>query len=107
MKLPFWMVLAICSGGVACHDLNPRAQHAQDVFECRVAALEPYIGGVFDVADVVRDVVQGKVDPVKMMLTLGAVAADVHSAAEAWNACDPQPVVAPPPLPGDKVVFND
>lgn len=104
-KLSFWATLAVCSGGVACHDMTPQGQRARDVFECRVTALEPYIGSVFDVANVVRDTIQGKVDPVAIMSTLGATIADIHAAAEAWNACNPKPIVAPPPLPGDKVGF--
>ncbi len=94
-------LLASCTQG-----LTPKQQHALDVFDCRVAALEPVVGTVFDTADLVKEVIQGKVDPVAIMITLGAAKADITAAAEAWNACAPQPVVAPPPAPGDKIVFN-
>ncbi len=89
---------------LSCHDLTPQQARAESVFECRVRALEPFIGTVFNTAQVVRDTIQGKVDPVAIMVTLGAVAADVHAAAAAWNACLPAPVARPPAY-GNKVVF--
>lgn len=103
--IKFLPLLALATLGFGCHDYTPQAQRAQDVFECRVAALSPYLSAVFDVSEVVRDTIQGKADPVAIMSTLGLLMADIHAAAEAWNACSPQLIVAPPPAYGDKVVF--
>lgn len=89
---------------LSCHALTPRQQHAQDVFLCRAAALAPFLGGVYDAEQLVRETAAGKLDPVALIVALGGNLSDVQAAAEAWNACNPQPLVAPVPGSGDKVV---
>lgn len=87
-----------CSG----HQLTPAQQQALDLFECRVHALQPYVGGVYDTAAIVRAWSRGNQDLIGLLTNLGYLAEDIHAVAESFGACSP--VVAPPPLPGDKVL---
>lgn len=89
----------------ACHDLSPRQQAMIDLYECRVHALAPYVGDVFDAAELVRDVTKGQVELVHVLAALGWASEDISKAATELGACEPaQAIVAPPPAPGDKVL---
>lgn len=87
------LLLALLATTACTQGLTPKQQKTVDVFECRVAALQPVVGTVFDATDLVKEVIQGKVDPVAVMTTLGVAKADIVAVAEAWNACSPAPVV--------------
>jgi len=86
----------------AVHQLTPAQQKAFDLFACRVDALHPYVGSVYDTAGIVRAWSSGNQDLVGLLMNLGYLQEDVEAAAAAFSAC--APVVAPPPLPGDKVL---
>lgn len=88
--------LLACAGG----QLSPKAQRQIDVFECRVRALQPYVGEVLDVAEVVRDAIRGKADPGAAILGLGGTPDDVRAAAKDWHACDPKTAQLPVLTPG-------
>jgi len=79
---------------LGCQALPPAQQATFDLFACRVDALEPYTGAVYDTAQLVRQAVLGKTDLVRVLLGMGYTQAQVIEAVEAWNACE-QPVVAP------------
>lgn len=95
--------LALLSG-LACNGCGlfgvsqPRAQRALSTFQCRVSALSPYLGAVYDVEDLTRDVIAGKVDPIGVAMALGATEADILALIAAWRSCD-----APPALPAKTV----
>lgn len=97
----------IIGGGMVllgCHStLTPKQQHADTVFACRVGAIAPYVGRAVDVEETVRQTALGKASPLQLMNVLGVARADIYSAIEAWNKCDPE-LVAPPPEAGDKVL---
>lgn len=67
--------------------LDPRAQRAADVFECYVAAVEPYLGGALDAAEVVQDAVQGRASLPQALALLGATADDLKAIDAAMAAC--------------------
>lgn len=91
------IVLALC-GCASFGQLDPRAQRAADVFECYVAAVEPYVGGAVDAADLVRDAVQGRASLPRALSLLGATVDDLRAIDAAMAACR-GPVVAPPVNP--------
>jgi hypothetical protein len=88
------LLMAGCVGG----QLDPRAQRAADVFECYVAAIEPYLGGVTDVAELVRDAISGRASVPQALSLLGASADDLRAVDAALAACR-GPVEAPPVNP--------
>ncbi len=65
----------------------PRAQRAGDVFECYVAAVEPYVGGALDAAELIQDAVQGRASLPQALSLLGATADDLRSIDAAMAAC--------------------
>jgi hypothetical protein len=75
--------------------LDPRAQRAADVFECYVAAVEPYLGGVCDVAELVRDAVEGRASVPQALALLGASAEDLRAVDAALGACRGAPEAPP------------
>jgi hypothetical protein len=75
--------LTSCVGG----QLDPRAQRALDVFECYVAAIEPHLGGVCDVAELVRDAIAGRADLPKALVLVGATQDDLAAVNSALVAC--------------------
>lgn len=87
--------LLLCSCTQA---LTPQQQHAADVFTCRVHALSPYVGQALDVEELVREALQGKVDPGAVLAGLGVLPETIQSAKQAWQACVPAP--APVALSG-------
>ncbi len=87
-----------CAG----QQLTPDQERALSLFECRVEALQPYVGGVYDTAGIVRAWSRGNQDLVALLKNLGYLPGEIERAADAMGACSP--VVAPPPLPGDKVL---
>ena len=91
--------------GVHCAgvQLTPEQQRAAELFQCRVRVLQPYIGEAFDTADIIREWSHGNFDFVSLLLNLGYEAPAIAQAGRDYAACL-TPVVAPPPLPGDKVV---
>lgn len=100
------MRLLLLSGALlftGCGFQNAKSQHAYDVFQCRVHAIKPLIGDVFDAEILVRDAIQGKVDLVAIMQTLGTDKQDIVAAAAAWKACDPS---VPALTETKQVVFN-
>lgn len=65
----------------------PAAKRAAGVYACKVAAIEPYVGQVFDAEELVRDILTGKVDPSAVFQALDIAESDYKNAAEAWRAC--------------------
>lgn len=86
----------LCSCGLFT-ELEPKAQRALDMFECRVRALTPHCGEVYDVESLVRDILQGRANPVRVLEGLGATLPEIAAVGEAWNACDTRPVPLLPP----------
>ncbi len=80
-----------CAGG----QLDPRAQRAVDVFECYVAAVEPYLGGVCDVSELVRDALAGRASLPQALGLLGATQDDLAAINSALVACRATPVAPP------------
>ena len=72
-------------------ELDPKAQRAADVFECYVAAVEPYLGGICDVADLVRDAVEGRASIPQALELLGASAEDLQEVDAALTECRGEP----------------
>lgn len=88
-------VVLACFWGCAGGQLDPRAQHAADVFECYVAAVAPYLGGVCDVAELVRGAVQGRASVPQALTLLGASAEDLRAVDAALVACRGAPEASP------------
>jgi hypothetical protein len=94
----------------ACTRLMPIAQDASDLFACRCKALEPYLGAVLDVEDLVRRVGLGELDLRKVLAGAGYAAETIEKACAEVNSCsEPEllhgpSLVAPPPAPGNKVM---
>jgi len=85
--------------------LTPEQQAAVDLFECRVRALEPYVGEIYDTSDLVRQFSTDDVELGKMLNSLGYELPEILKAADAFRSCQPDPaLVAPPPQPGGKVL---
>lgn len=90
--------LVRCAG----EQLTPEQQRTLDLFECRVHALQPYVGSIYDTAELIREATLGKTDLLSMLSALGYAQEDISKIGAAFGACSP--VVAPPPSPGDKVL---
>lgn len=90
-SLGFVALLFGCAGG----QLDPRAQRAIDVFECYVAAVEPYLGGVCDVQELVRDALAGRASLPQALGLLGATQDDLAAINSALMACRATPVAPP------------
>jgi hypothetical protein len=85
----------IVVGCVQFGQLDPRAQRAADVFECYVAAVEPYLGGVCDVTELVRDAIEGRANVPQALALLGATADDLKAVDAALGACRGAPEAPP------------
>lgn len=79
-------------------EADPRAARAADVLECYVAAVEPYLGGVYDVAELVRDATAGRASLPQALTLLGATVDDLRAVDAAMQACR-GPIEAPPVNP--------
>lgn len=81
----------------ACAEL-PAARQAQvDLFECRVAALQPAVEPVFDASELVRDIYAGHASLPRVFQLLNSAEAEVQATLERLNACEPQaPAVVEP-----------
>ena len=66
---------------------DPRAARAEAVFECYVSAVEPYLGGAVDVAELVKDAVQGRASLPQALQLLGATQEDLVAVNAALEAC--------------------
>lgn len=81
------------AAGVGCAALASRvpsrtaAERAAAVFACRVAALEPYVGSVYNTEDLVRDALSGKANLSSTFAGLGLKYAELVAGQEAWDAC--------------------
>lgn len=91
LLLPAALALASCA-----RPLSPADQHKLDVFECRVHAVLPIAGEVFDAQSLVRDIIAGKADLSAIAKDLGAAEVELHEVLAAWSACDPQPAITVP-----------
>lgn len=80
-------VMAVAGCGVFGGQVDPRAQRAADVFECYVAAITPYVGGVCDVEELVRDAIAGRANVPQALALLGSTADDLRSVDAALGAC--------------------
>ena len=91
--------------GVHCagSQLTPQQVQAAELFQCRVRVLQPYIGEVFETAEIVREWSHGNFDLAAFLLNMGYEVPEIAKAGRDYAACL-TPVAAPPPLPGDKVV---
>jgi hypothetical protein len=68
------------------------------VFECYVAAVEPHLGEVCDVVELVRDAIAGRANLPQALALVGATADDLAAVNTALVACRGA-VVAPPVNP--------
>lgn len=84
------------------NQLTVEQERTLALFECRVHALQPYVGSMFDTAELVRDASTGKTSLLNVLTALGYSAEEVGEIAGKFGACDP--VQAPQPLPGGKVL---
>jgi hypothetical protein len=89
------LVLAVLAAlgvsyGTGCTQLTPAQQARVDLFECRVKALEPVVGSVFDASDLVREMYAGHVNLGSVLGTLKVTQAEADAIVESFNACDPQ-----------------
>jgi len=89
--LGFVAMLFGCAGG----QLDPRAQRAVDLFECYVAAVEPYVGGALDAAELVREAIAGRSNLPQALGLLGATQDDLAAINSALVACRAAPVAPP------------
>lgn len=95
---------------LGCTQLMPVAQEAADLFECRCRALEPYLGAVMDVEDLVRRVARREVNLLGVLLGAGYAVDNAAKICAEVNSCEspapeqPPALVAPPPAPGSKVL---
>jgi len=66
-----------------------RAQSARAaaVFECEVAVLAPYVPDAVDAAELVRDVVTGKVELPLALARMGAPLEEINRAVSDFNLC--------------------
>lgn len=86
-------VVGTAVSGACSAQKTAKAIRALSVFECRVAALRPYVGEVYDTEELVRDVLAGKASPGSVLQGLGTAPADIEAAAAAWAACRPPPAL--------------
>lgn len=94
-KAALTLVLAILAAlgvslGQGCVPLTPAQQAQADLFECRVRALEPSCEPALDAAELVRDAVLGKVDPVAALFRLGLTRTQVEATVKRYNDCGPK-----------------
>lgn len=103
-ELAVFLLLARCV--VGCHALTPAQQAQADLYECRVAALLPYVAPALDTSQTVRDIMLGRGSLDQALEALGYAEEDAGKIKAELKACEgpPEPVVAPPPAPGDKVL---
>lgn len=70
------------------------------LFECRVEALKPIAGEVYDVEYLVREVYAHRMSLAAVVASVNATRQEVQTMLEALAACDPQPSDAgAPPAP--------
>lgn len=91
-KAAFALVVAVLAAlgvtlGSGCAPLTPAQRAKLDLFECRVAALEPSCGAVFDTAQLVRDVYAGNADLGAVFGALRLSEAEARAAVDRLNAC--------------------
>lgn len=90
---------------IGCHALTPAQQAQADLYECRVAALLPYVAPALDTSLTVRDIMTGHGSLDDALKALGYAEEQAAKIKAELAVCDPPPVVtAPPPAPGDKVL---
>lgn len=79
------------------------ADRARAAVECRVAALEPYLGD--EAERWVLEIAAGRVDPVRLLMHLDLSVRDIVDIAEDFDACSgPGPASEPQPeLPAPRV----
>ena len=99
-------ILILAALALACHDLTPKQQAALNTFECEVHVLSRYVEPVLDAAQLARDLYTGKADLGTALGSLGMLQSEADMALEMLRACrgKPEPLVAPPPAPGNKVL---
>lgn len=98
-----FLLLARCV--VGCHALTPAQQAQADLYECRVAALLPYVAPALDTSQTVRDIMLGRGSLADALCALGYVKEEAAKITAELAACEPPPpVVALPPAPGDRVL---
>jgi hypothetical protein len=90
------LLVVNCAG----QQLTPAQQKTLDLFECRVHALQPFVGGIYDTAGLVRQWTRGNQDLIALLKNLGYLQQEVESAAAAVAACNP--VALPPASPGEQ-----
>jgi len=102
-EVALFLLLARCV--VGCHALTPAQQAQADLYECRVAALLPYLAPALDTSQTVRDIMLGKGSLDYALKALGYAEEQAAKIEAELAVCEPAPVVvAPSPAPGDKVL---
>lgn len=97
LLLPFAAAVAACvlTLEVGCAFLSPLKHPKRDLVDCYSRALQPVAGDVFDVAQLAKDLVQGKADLGALLSNLRATQAEGQALAEALNACIAPPAALP------------
>lgn len=81
-----------------CQLLKGAQSPEATVYTCKVAALHPYVGDVFDTEELVRDAMSGKADLERALQSLAVLGLRLEAARAEYLACDPPepPLVIPP-----------
>lgn len=86
----------------ACGLLTEAKSPRRALFDCRVAALEPVVGDVFDAEQLVRDIYAGHTNLAEAYGSLKTTRAEIEAMYAALRACEAAhpPEAAPVPEPG-------
>lgn len=83
--------------GLSGCGLLPAKSAALEVFECECAALEPALGAIFDVEELMRDAYAGKADLLRALVYSGATVEQARDVLRRLDACDPRNAAPPAP----------
>jgi len=113
------LALVACAGmfALACGLLPGSKTPELARFECQVAAIEPYVGDIFDAVELMRDVYAGKADLSEVAGYLRLTPEKIDAVNAKMRECNGEPqappepeetvqskLVAPPPAYGNKVL---
>jgi hypothetical protein len=81
--------------------LGPSKSARADLFECRVEALKPIAGEVYDVEQAVREIYAGRLSLAAVAASVQATQAEVATLVAALKACEQPAVDAPASAPSE------
>lgn len=83
--------------GLSGCGLLPAKSAALEVFECECAALEPALGAIFDVEDLVRDWYVGRANLINALVSAGQTVEQAQAIVREVQKCDPRNAAPPAP----------